>query len=224
MWRYRNPGSRVAEKGSVMTDDALFVAWQSGDKQSGGRLFERHFEAVYRFFENKVAGDVSDLVQRTFVGCVEASARFRGASSFRTFLFAIAKHELYGYYRSSRRGQALDFEHSSVMDLSPGVSTLANRASEKAVLSEAIRSLPLALQITLELHYWEGLSGPEMAEVLELPEGTVRSRLRRGLERLRDAMKSPPFSGFFPLGGEDLEGWAEALSKARDDASASLSR
>ncbi len=197
-----------------MTDDALFMAWQAGDKRAGEQLFERHFEAIYRFFESKVMDDVSDLVQRTFTGCVEASARFRGASSFRTFLFAIARHELYGYYRAKKQGQRLDFEHSSVMDLSPGVSSIVDKATEKAILGEAIRSLPLELQITLELHYWEGLSGPEMAEVLEVPEGTIRSRLRRGLERLREAMKAPPFTGFFPMGGEDLDGWADALLSA----------
>lgn len=195
-------------------DEALFEAWRGGDNAAGEALFERHFDAIYRFFETKVQDDVSDLVQRTFIGCIEARERFRGASSFRTFLFAIARHELYGFYRARKAGQRLDFEHSSVMDLSPGASSIARKATDGAVLAEALRALPLELQIALELHYWEGLSGPEMAAVLEVPEGTVRSRLRRGLERLRDAMRAPPFTGFFPP-LEDLDGWAAKLADAR---------
>jgi RNA polymerase sigma factor (sigma-70 family) len=196
-------------------DSQLFEAWQKGDRLAGQRLFERHFESVYRFFENKVYGDVSDLVQRTFVGCIEAAPRFRGASSFRTFLFAIARNELYGHYRNKKRDEKLDFGVSSAVDLSPGLSSMARKVTERAALGEAIRSLPLDLQVTLELHYWEGLSGPEMAEILDVPEGTVRSRLRRGLERLRDGVLSSPVAGLFPQLGEDLDSWAGKLRDAR---------
>jgi RNA polymerase sigma-70 factor (ECF subfamily) len=53
-------------------DPQLLAAWCAGDKQAGAALVERHFASIYRFFRNKVAGEVDDLVQRTFMSCLEA--------------------------------------------------------------------------------------------------------------------------------------------------------
>jgi RNA polymerase sigma-70 factor (ECF subfamily) len=169
-------------------DAALLEAWRAGDRQAGEALFERHFDAMYRFFERKGIAEVGDLVQRTFLGCVEARDRFRGGSSFRTFLFAIARHELFGYFRGQRARQAVDFGVSSLADLAPGPSTQARTRSEHEVLLAALRVIPLELQLALELRFWEGLSGPELAVALDVPEGTVRSRLRRALDALREAL------------------------------------
>lgn len=172
-----------------MDDDAaLLEAWRGGDRAAGEQLFERHFDAIFRFFERKGVPDVGDLVQRTFLGCVEARDRFRGGATFRTFLFAIARHELYGFFRG--RKQALDFGVSSLADLAPGPSTIARTRDLHDLLLAALRVIPLDLQLALELRFWEGLSGPELAAALEVPEGTVRSRLRRALDALREALRA----------------------------------
>ena len=196
----------------ITSDEALYEAWRAGDRQAGHTLFDRHFDSIYRFFESKAHGDVSDLVQRTFLGCVEARDRFRGASSFRTFLFAVARHELSAHFRSRRRGAVVDFGVSSVADLAPGPSSFARQRSERAALGDALRSLPVDLQIAIELRFWESLSGPDLAVVLEVPEGTVRSRLRRALEALRAALGATT-AGQKLCGGpaEDLEEWATRL-------------
>ena len=173
---------------STDDDQALLAAWRDGDRQAGEALFERYFDSIYRFFERKGIGDVSDLVQRTFLGCVEARDRFAGASSFRTFLFAIARHELFGYFRGRSNRAVLDFGVSSLADLQPGVSTQARSRSEREVLLAALHLIPLELQVALELRFWEGLSGPDLAAALDVPEGTVRSRLRRALDALRAAL------------------------------------
>lgn len=197
-------------------DEALHEAWRGGDRAAGQALFERHFDALFRFFESKInGGDVSDLVQRTFLGCVEARDRFQGASSFRTFLFAIARHELCGFYRARRKGEQIDFGVSSVADLGATPSTLVRHRAERAALGEALQSLPLDLQIAVELRFWEGLSGPDLSVVLGVAEGTVRSRLRRALESLRDALTSIEGGArLCPEGGADLEDWAERLARS----------
>ncbi|MEZ4365544.1 MAG: sigma-70 family RNA polymerase sigma factor [Kofleriaceae bacterium] len=197
-------------------DASLLEAWRGGDRAAGEALFERYFDAIYRFFERKGLPDVADLVQRTFLGCVEAKDRFRGASSFRTFLFAIARHELYGYFRGRHARAALDFGVSSLADLAPGPSTAARDRSEREALLAALRVIPVELQVALELRFWEGLSGPELAEVLELPEGTVRSRLRRALEALRVALAADGGgAGLLAVMPEDpevaLDAWAASL-------------
>lgn len=199
-------------------DAALFDAWRAGDRGAGERLFERHFEAIYRFFEGKVSGDVvGDLVQRTFLGCVEARERFRGTSSFRTFLYAIARHELFALFRRKKAGGDVDFGVSSLADLAPTPSTLARQRSQREHLVHALCSLPLELQLALELRFFEELSGPDLALVLEVPEGTVRSRLRRGLEALREALSREEASrgllGPSPRDELELERWAEGLAR-----------
>jgi RNA polymerase sigma-70 factor (ECF subfamily) len=199
-----------------MGDDfALLARWRAGDKAAGSELFERHFDAVYRFFAHKVVADAADLVQRTFLACVEAKDRFREASSFRTFLFAIAHHELYAHWRKLKRDECLEVGSISVADLGASPSKVLLERREDRVLLEALRTIPLEFQLALELYYCEELSGPELAEVLDVPEGTARSRVRRALEALRNrlgALEETPLSST----GTDMEAWAASLRSLRD--------
>lgn len=169
------------------TDLELLHDWRAGDESAGQQLFERHFESVYRFFCNKVARDVDDLVQETFLGCVGAKHRFREDASFRTFLFAIARKVLLKYReRWAPKDGGEEFHASRVADLEVSPTQIVVESEEQALLLRALRRLPLELQIALELYYWEGMPSKDVAEVLELPHGTVRSRLRRGRERVRE--------------------------------------
>src|SRR5262245_60999657 len=93
-------------------DLALLNRWRDGDRAAGEALFARHFDGLYRFFEHKTGGDADDLTQRTFLACVRSRDQFRGASSFRTYLFAIARHELYAHLRTLAGNQRLDFDVS----------------------------------------------------------------------------------------------------------------
>ena len=87
-----------------MADDAeLLEQWRAGDRKAGEALFDRHFDAVARFFRNKVDRGIDDLIQRTFLACVESRDRFRGDSSFRTYAFAVGRHVLGKPGRSKRR-------------------------------------------------------------------------------------------------------------------------
>lgn len=199
-----------------MRDDReLLAAWREGDAQAGERLFERHFDAIYRFFRSKLDGDVADLVQQTFLAAVEAQDSFRGASSLRTFLFAIARRKLYRHLRDRYRDQRLDFEVSSLVELGMSPASVQVERAEQRLLLEALRTIPVELQTIVELHYWEGLRGPELAEVLGIPEGTVRSRLRRALERLRAALAElAESSAVLESTTSNLDRWATSLREA----------
>jgi RNA polymerase sigma-70 factor (ECF subfamily) len=164
-------------------DLELLQRWRAGEEQAGTELFRRHIDAVRRFFRNKVSDDVEDLVQRTFLGCVEGRDRFRGESSFRTYLFGVARNVLSNHIRHrSRRDERLESESTSVstFDTSPSASMVMAKRREQRVMLEALRGIPLDFQIALELYYWENLSARELGEVLDIPEGTARSRIRRG--------------------------------------------
>ena len=168
------------------TDFELLEAWRGGDENAGRELFGRYFDAVYRFFRNKVDEVAEDLTQQTFMGLVQSRDRFRGDASFRTYLFMIARKKLYSHLRTTqRRSDPVEFHSTSVADLglvSPSRAVAARQ--EQQLLLQALRRLPIEMQVALELFYWEELTVAEIAEVLETPVGTVKSRLQRARARL----------------------------------------
>ncbi len=203
-----------------MTDDELLGAWAGGDDRAGSQLFDRHFECLYGFFRNKAGGAVEDLIQETMLACVRARDAFRGDASFRTYLFTIARHQLYAHYRAqSRRATDEEIGARSIADLGTSPSGVFARKRDHDLLLRALRAIPLDLQVALELHFWEELSGPEMALVLGVPEGTVRSRIRRGKELLEATMRDLVTAGEeaqLEASSANLEGWAAQVRRAID--------
>lgn len=172
------------------SDFQLLEAWRGGDEASGRVLFGRYFDSVYRFFRNKVDDAAEDLTQQTFMGLTQGKDHFRGEASFRTYLFMIARKRLYSYLRKAQRDHdAAPWGMSSVADLGlASPSRAMARHQEQRLLLLALRRLPVEMQVALELFYWEELTVTEIAEVLETPVGTVKSRLQRARTRLDAAI------------------------------------
>lgn len=194
-------------------DDQLFVAWREGVRAAGEELFERHYGAVARFFYNKVGDEGPDLIQRTFLACVEGRGRFRGECGFRSYLFSIAYKVLCKHYEQRRRdGQPVDPTTLSVADFSPTPSALLAARDEQRVLLAALRRLPLELQALLELHYWESLTAEAAAEVVGVSLGTAKTRIRRARQLLREhiaALGASPALVHSTL--SDLQSWAHGI-------------
>lgn len=181
--------SRPFVRGTVCrlaADDAtLLLAWREGSKSAGQALFDRYYALLARFFANKVPEAHDDLVQATFMACLEKIDHLREATSFRSFLFGIARFELLHHYRRrSKRETPHDFAEVSVWDLQPSPSRIIAEHQEQRLLLEGLRHIPIDLQIVLELSYWEKATSQEIAEVVGIPVGTVKSRVRRARERL----------------------------------------
>ncbi|MCA9654716.1 MAG: sigma-70 family RNA polymerase sigma factor [Myxococcales bacterium] len=197
----------------MATDFELLDAWKGGDKAAGNALFQRHFDGVCRFFRNKVGEGVDDLIQRTFLACVESRDKFRKEASFRTYLFTLARNELYAHFkRSHRQQERIDPLVTSVHDMGPSATALVAQAKEQRLLLEALRRIPVDHQITLELYYWEGMSAAQLGRVLDVPEGTIRTRIRRAKSLVEAALRELDASPE-PLRSTlaDIEGWARSL-------------
>ena len=200
-------------------DEQLLRAWRDGDEAAGNALVERHFSTVYRFFRSKVDTEVEDLTQRTFMLSLEGLDRLRSDRDFRAFLLGIARRLLLRRFRD----QAIRKRHEDPMkmcaeELSATPSRAVAAKDERKLLSLGLRRIPLDLQICLELHYWEELSVADIAAVLDVPEGTVKSRLHRAREQLRkrlEAMQADPALVESTLG--ELAKWARALKERMDD-------
>lgn len=196
-------------------DLVLLDRWCAGDTQAGNRLFHRHYRAVYRFFESKVARDVDEPVQETFLVCVRKRDQFRRQSSFRTFLFAVARLVLHEHWRRRRsRETPVDFDEISIASLTNSIrSKLAHREDHGRLL-EALRELPLDQQLLLELYYWEKLEGGELAAVFDVEPATIRSRLFRAREALREQLQRTAPRGSSTVAPADFDAWARALRPA----------
>lgn len=197
----------------MSSDIELFRAWRAGDRQAGSLLFARHFDAIYRFFRNKLDDDIEDLVQRCFVACVEGRERFREESSFRTYLFAVAHNLLREHLRKKRRAREhIDLDEVSIVDLGASPMTMIAGRAEERVLLQALRRIPVASQVVLELYFWETLTGAELGAVLGVVEDTARSRLRRAKQQLEATIRqieAAPHELESTL--SNLEQWAEAI-------------
>ncbi|MEM9488818.1 MAG: sigma-70 family RNA polymerase sigma factor [Myxococcota bacterium] len=197
----------------MATDSELVAAWRRGDQRSGELLFERYYDAITRFFYNKAGDRAADLVQKTFLACVEGLPRMRDDARFRSYLFGIAHNLLRKYYRSkSRAGQHLDFEEISVYDLSSSPTKGIAARQEQRLLLEALRRIPIDYQVVLELFYWESMTAADIAEISEAPLGTVKTRIRRGRQLVEDRLAEIASSGqLLESTINDLEGWAKSL-------------
>ena len=200
-------------------DIALLRAWQAGDARAGNEFVKRNFRLVYAFLATKVE-DPKDLTQRTFLACLEGADRFREEASLRTYLLAIARRQLYGDLRKRRRQQRLfDPALVSAAELGPSPSSALDHKREQRLMLSALRSLPLQQQILLELTYWESMKVDDIALVLDIPPGTVKSRLHRARGQLRAAIErladSPELC---KTTLENLEGWAKSVRAQLDEA------
>ncbi len=189
----------------------MLDAWSAGSQSAGQALFASHFDPLYRFFRNKVGPDAGDLVQATLLACVESRDTFRRDCSFRSFVFAVAHKMLLRHFDARRRGERVDPLVASAADMGATPTQLLGVKQHHKVLLEALRQIPLEHQALLELHYWEKLRGPELAAVLGLPEGTVRTRLRRAKQLLLERVREVGLQGRVDTREDDLERWAHEV-------------
>jgi len=167
----------------VDDDRELLAAWRAGDRAAGDGLIRRHFDAICRFFRTKLGDEVEDLIQRTFLDLLEAKGP---VDNVRATLFTIAHRRLLDHLRMRYSRPVDQLGSVSVADLGTSPSSAVGRSEEERLLHEAMRRVSVEHQVALELAYWEEMSGPEIAAVLQVSEHTVRSRLARARAALRE--------------------------------------
>ena len=180
----------VAENGP--SDQALLEAWREKDEEAGSQLVLRHFAAVARFLERRVdTHALSDLIQTIFLALVERRESIPEGVNFRAYLLGIARNKMLMHRRSLRYTR----DDGELPTDPPGDSLLrpsrfAAAREEDRLLMRALSRLDLDLQIALELHYWEGMGTRDMACVLDIPQGTVKTRLARARRQLKATLES----------------------------------
>jgi RNA polymerase sigma factor (sigma-70 family) len=155
-----------------------------------GEIFDRHAEAIFRYLARRIgADDASDLLADVFLAAFEA--RFRYASDFSTalpWLYGIASNLLRKHFRR-RAGELRLFDRlvlqSKLDDQVGAMADVIDAQRQVRSMAKLLDELPAGERDVLLLHAWEALTYEEIANALDIPVGTVRSRLNRTRRRLR---------------------------------------
>jgi RNA polymerase sigma-70 factor (ECF subfamily) len=187
------PLRRVSGDVVEMSDEALVAACGTGDVTALGALFDRFHTAVFRFAGRLSSSDEmgrDDLVQATFLELPRAARSYRGTSTVKTWILGIAvnvaRHALRGERRRRAR-QARYLDHMTAMP--PHVDEQVEQRMLLARVEEVVAGLPRDLQVAFILCDLERLPSREVAQVLEIPEGTLWRRLHNARKAVRDAIE-----------------------------------
>jgi len=180
---------------SSVTDEELVAALQTGDAQSLGQLVVRWERPLYRFVSRMVPrpDDARDICQETFLRVLNRSDRFRSGSRFSTWMYQIALNLCRDSARRRRRwGKIVNdgIEAPTETTAAPGLSPEAGTERNEVVqaVQNGLREIPPEQREVLIMKEYEGLKFKEIAEILQCPESTVKSRMYYGLNGLKNAL------------------------------------
>jgi len=180
------------EKTERLADEELMPLVGRKDAEAFEVLYDRHGGAAYSL-AYRIVGDraaAEEVTQEAFISVWRSGARFDATrGSVRSWLLSVVRNRAIDFLRS-KAGKApkLDFDDDSALAQRPA----AERTEEEALRREtavevrgALGKLPGEQSKVIELAYFGGFSHSEIAEMLQLPMGTVKGRMRLGLEKIR---------------------------------------
>jgi RNA polymerase sigma-70 factor (ECF subfamily) len=182
-----------------VADEAAATEWvrrhAAGDRRAFDELYRRFSDMVFRL-ASRLAGDrdeALDISQEVFLRVHRHLASFRGHSSLRTWIYRITLNQSRTAWSRRPRRQVVAEERRGlelVRDPSRGADEMAMARESADRVRRALRGLPKVFREPVILRDLEELAYEEIASVLDLPIGTVRSRIARGRERLRQALET----------------------------------
>lgn len=176
-------------------DVELATQAATGERRAFGELVRRHGASVRGLLRRMgaVAAEADDVAQDAFLTAFERIAEFRGEGTFSAWVRRIAARAYLRKLQKERRLQSLAAEPEAPVDTG-GEGAVAGRID----LDEALKSLSATEKLCVSMCYGAGLSHAEAAEALNLPLGTVKSHVKRGLDKLRTRLA--PAEGVDPEG------------------------
>jgi RNA polymerase sigma-70 factor (ECF subfamily) len=176
-----------------LTDQVIIERVQRGDKQAFNLLVIKYQNKVCNLISRYInnSGDVADVAQEAFIKAYRAIPNFRGESAFYTWLYRIAVNTAKNHIvAQGRRPPAtdLDAEEAEFYETGGALKEISNPENItlskelKQVVFEAIEALPEDLKTAMTLRELDGLSYEDIAEIMDCPVGTVRSRIFRARE------------------------------------------
>jgi RNA polymerase sigma-70 factor, ECF subfamily len=174
----------------LYADEDLMPLIEVGDAEAFAALYDRHgrmaYTLAYRMMGEKQ--EAEDVVQEAFIKVWRSAGGYRvGRGSVRTWILSIVHNRSIDHLRShARRGRMQDKVEASAPTSEPSEAFAETwRNSQRDRVREALNTLPQEQLKILELAYFSGYTPVEIAERLDLPLGTVKGRMRLGLQKIR---------------------------------------
>ncbi|MEP6659319.1 MAG: RNA polymerase sigma factor [Acidimicrobiales bacterium] len=171
-------------------DAELVAAAQRGDRSALDRLLRRHVDRVHGLARRLMGSeaDAADAAQEALIAAVRGLPRFDGRSTFSTWLYRITTNSCLDELR--RRSRRPD-PRAELPEPRAGGPTVASAVSDRLDIESALRTLPMEFRTAVVLRDLCELDYAEIADVLGIPPGTVRSRIARGRAALSRALGNP---------------------------------
>lgn len=180
---------------SVTPDDRLVDAARGGDREAMDRLLRLHYDRVFAVCR-RITGsdaDAADAAQEALISIVRSIGKFDGRSSFGTWVYRIATNASLDELRRRRRRPALtdELHHHEIDQAVDRHGELhIDQVTDRMALDQALRALPEDFRVPLVLRDVGDLDYAEIAETLDIPVGTVKSRIARGRAGLASLLRS----------------------------------
>ena len=174
-----------------MNEILLISRARTGDREAFGGLVEQYRDNVYRLAYRMCgnAYDADEAAQEAFVAAWRALPNFRGDAKFSTWLYRLTTNAAIDVMRREKRHKAVgDGEMIEVADDADSPQETVERTEQQEAVQKALATLSEEYREVLLLRYMEELDYAEIAEVLQLPSGTVKSRINRAKAALKAAL------------------------------------
>lgn len=185
----RSRSSSASPASAQLFDELLVVMVKRGDKRAFQRLYERWNTRIVRAARRYTgSGDLaSDLAQECWIAIWKGIAGLRDPARFRSYAFGVLHRRGADHLRKVIRERERATPGESVPD-----TPQAMMPSESLAITQAFASLPPDQRLAAHLHFVEGLTLTEIAEVQDIPTGTAKSRLFHARRKLKAALSDTP--------------------------------
>jgi len=181
--------------GPTVIETELVMRAQGSERDAFNELVILHARGV-RNVIYRMCGDLQiaeDAAQETFIQAWLHISTFRPQTSFRSWLYRIAVNAAIDMLRREKRILPGDLDEMQLKDSRPGPEATVSQDERIATVQKAILSLPNASRAVLVLREYEGLSYQDIADALDIPVGTVMSRLNYGRKVLKEKLEQALF-------------------------------
>lgn len=185
------------EAGGGIPDGKLLDGIARGDKAAFTAFYQRHNRSLFAFLVRLLRDRemAEEVMSETMLEIWRQAGRFEGKSSVTTWLFSIGHHKAVSRLRKKRE-VALDDETAAALeDHSPGPDSLAAGQNMSRLLQGLMEKLSLDHREILQLAYFQEFSVQEIAETLDLPENTVKTRMFYARQKLKGMLQAAGVEG-----------------------------
>lgn len=174
------------------SDSDLIARMAKGDQRAMPVLFARHRTRVHRFVLRRVRSDgmAEDIVNETFLAVWQQAGRFEGGSSVTTWMLSIAHNKAVSALRKRREDTLEEGVAEAIADGGDSPETSLAKVGKAGVLRACLDKLPDEQRVVMDLVYYHEQSVKEVAEVLAIPEATVKTRMFYARKKLSGMLKA----------------------------------